>query len=68
MKRQTKTHIIVYFKIQYDLNPISALIEKKEGCPEAVRLLLEGKESRREAMRLLLEKKESRPEVVSRLL
>ncbi len=34
------------------------LLEKKEYCPEAMRLLLEKKEYYPEAMRLLLEKKE----------
>ena len=44
MKRQTIPQIIAYFKIQSDLNQVSALLGKKEGCREAVHLLLEKKE------------------------
>ena len=68
MRRKTKPQIIAYFKIWYDLNPISALLGKKEGCRGAVRLMLEKKESRREVVCLMLEKKESRREAVRLML
>ena len=48
-----------YPEISYDPNRVPALLEKKEGCREVVRLLLEEKESCLEAARLLLGKKES---------
>jgi len=48
-----------YPEISYYLNRVPALLEKKENCPEAVRLLLEKKENRLEAALLLLGKKES---------
>ena len=48
-----------YQEISYYLNRVLALLEKKEGCREAVRLLLGKKENRLEAARLLLGKKES---------
>jgi hypothetical protein len=48
-----------YPEISYYTNRVLALLGKKEGCREAVRLLLEEKESCREAVCLLLGKKES---------
>ena len=52
-----------YPEISYDPNGVPALLEKKEGCREVVRLLLGKKESSREVARLLLEKKKYRLEV-----
>ena len=48
-----------YLEISYYLNRVPALLGKKEGCREAVRLLLGKKENRLEAASLLLGKKES---------
>jgi len=48
-----------YPEISCYLNRVPALLEKKEGCREAVRLLLGKKENRLEAASLLLGKKES---------
>ena len=39
-----RPQIIAYFKIWHDLNQVSALLEKKEGYPEAMRLMLDEKE------------------------
>ena len=48
-----------YPEISYYLNRVPALLEKKEGCREAVRLMLGKKEGCREVVRLLLGQKES---------
>ena len=52
-----------YPEISYYLNRVPALLEKKEGRREVVRLMLGKKEGCREVVRLLLEKKENRLEV-----
>ena len=58
----------LYPEIRYYLNGVPALLEKKEGCREAVRLLLGKKENRLEVVRLLLEEKESCLEAARLLL
>ena len=57
-----------YPEISYDPNRVPALLEKKEGSREAVRLMLGKKESSREAVRLMLGKKGSSREAVRLLL
>ena len=52
-----------YPEISYDPNRVPALLGKKEGCREVVRLMLGKKESSREVVRLLLEEKRNRLEV-----
>ena len=57
-----------YPEISYYLNRVPALLGKKEGFREVVRLLLEEKENPLEAVCLMLGKKEGCREVVRLLL
>ncbi len=61
-------HFLSYLEISYQPNSISVLLEKKEGCPEVVRLCPQKKEHCPEAMRLCPQKKEHCPEIVGLLL
>ena len=51
-------HFLSYLEISYQPNSISVLLEKKEGCPEVVRLCPPKKEHCPEIVGLLIEKKE----------
>jgi hypothetical protein len=50
--------LVLLEKKEYCPEAMRLLLEKKESCPGAVRLLLEEKKGCREAVRLLLEEKE----------